>query len=270
LDKLIAKAQKNAAKAEKKRVVDVRKQAGREADLPSNQVTKSNQLTRAYYRFGLNEKRVMEAAISKLDGRWDKDAGAPKVTITGKEFASAFGISEKNAYSFLHDSVTNLMRKILTIRESEDKYEEYTLLTYAGYSRGEGKVSFRFNDEIVHHLIGLKGKYHTSYKLLDGANFSSSYTWRVFEILASWAKPREVTGGLFAGWIEIEVSELRRQLGVPDSYRWDRFNDRVLKVVQQELLEQANIQFKYDKIKSGRTIKSLMIKFAEDEQMSLL
>ena len=36
-------------------------------DVADNSVTKSNALARAYYRFGLVEKRCMEALISKLN-----------------------------------------------------------------------------------------------------------------------------------------------------------------------------------------------------------
>lgn len=266
LDKVLERVRKNAEAAEKK----LQAQATEDSNLLNNQVTKSNQLARAYYRFTLNEKRVMEAAISKLDGRWETIP--PMVTITAEEFSKAYGVSLNHAYGHIQDAVTSLMRKVITVREDPDSgdYEEYTLMSYAHYEAGSGQVEFRVNDLIAHHLTGLRGKYHTSYKLLESAVISSSYTWRFFELLISWAKPKDITGGILAGWLTIEVEELKKMLGAPLQYKWSKFNERVLKVAVRDLSEQANLIIEIEPQRKGRSIHKLKIEFAEDSQGRLL
>ncbi len=262
LESMVAKFKANAEAAEKKKQA----QACTEGDITQNQVTKSNQLARAYYRFTLNEKRIMEAAISKLDSRWETIP--PKVTVTAEEFSKAYGVGINHAYGHIQDAVTSLMRKVITVKEdpNSDSYAEYTLMSYAHYEAGSGCVEFRVNDLIAHHLIGLRGKYHTSYKLLESAVISSSYTWRFFELLISWAKPKDITGGILAGWLTIEVEELKKMLGAPQQYKWSKFNDRVLKVAVRDLSEQANITIKIETQRKGRSIHKLHIEFAEDAQ----
>jgi len=266
LESMVAKFKANAEAAEKKKQA----QACTEGDVTQNQVTKSNQLARAYYRFTLNEKRIMEAAISKLDSRWETIP--PKVTVTAEEFSKAYGVSLNHAYGHIQDAVTSLMRKVITVKEdpNSDSYAEYTLMSYAHYEAGSGCVEFRVNDLIAHHLIGLRGKYHTSYKLLESAVISSSYTWRFFELLISWAKPKDITGGILAGWLTIEVEELKKMLGAPQQYKWSKFNERVLKVAVKDLSEQANLAIKIETQRKGRSIHKLHIEFAEEEQLELL
>lgn len=62
MDDQIARIQKElAAKTANKNKDDAGKRK-----LTDNSVTKSNALSRAYYRFSIGEKRVMEALISRL------------------------------------------------------------------------------------------------------------------------------------------------------------------------------------------------------------
>ncbi len=234
--------------------------------LQDNKVSMSRKISRAYYRLSLNEKRVMNCLISKLDSRTDT---LPKLTLTAKEYGEMFNISSQHAYGTLQDAASSLMRKIITVRESDENYTEYTLLLSSGYRKGEGKIVVCVNPEVAHHLLGLKDKF-ISYKLLDGAAFQSSYTWRMYEILVSWAKPKEETDGAFAGWHTADVAELREQLGVPEGYRFGMFKTRVLDVVQRELFEHSDIIVKYSLEKCGRKVEKVKVIFAEDSQARLL
>lgn len=237
-------------------------------DLLDNTVTKSHALSRAYYRLGLVEKRCMEALISKLHPL-RSDNNLREIELSALEYAKTYDVSPNIAYRDIASAVQALIHRVITADRPNGKKGriEMTLMTYAEYKDDEGKISCEFNPRIVPYLIGLKEKF-SSYPLRDAANFSSSYTWRFYEILVSWAQPKQDTKGLFAGWVKNQsVDELREMLGVPSSYRWADFQKQVLDTVIPELKEKAKIAVFIERIKTVRKITHLNISFIEDDQM---
>lgn len=239
-------------------------------DITDNSVTKSNTLARAYYRFGLVEKRCMEALISKLNPL-RSDVPYQDIELTAIEYAKAYGVSEKHAYQHLNAAGDALVNRVITFESprANVEREKLTLMLRVQYQADGGRIICTFNNLIVPHLLQIRGQF-TKYPLRDAVDFNSSYTWRFYEILASWAKPKNQTNGLFAGWIRAQsVEELREMLGVPASYSWQKFNTRVIGVAQAELKEKARIKVSVRTIKTGRKITNLDIDFIEDDQQQL-
>ena len=239
-------------------------------DVLDNTITKSHALNRAYYRFGLVEKRCMEALISKLHPlRSDNDL--QEIELSALEYAKAFNVTEKTAYRDIANAVEALMHRVIRADRPNGKKGKYemTVMSFAEYKDDEGKIACAFNNRIVPHLIGLREKF-SSYPLKKAVDFQSSYTWRFYEILVSWAQPKNKTGGAFMGWIDRQsVEELREMLGVPKSYKWIHFQKQILDVVQTELKEKANIFITFERVKTIRKITHLNIKFIEGDQQQL-
>jgi plasmid replication initiation protein len=230
-------------------------------DTVNNSVTKSHALSRAYYRFGLVEKRCMEALISKLNPM--RNDNIQDIELRAADYAKVYGVSEKHAYEHLISAADVLLNRVITIHEDKGRIVKLTLTARAVYEKDQGKVTVMFNPLIVPHLIGLREKF-SSYPLKASVSFSSSYTWRFFELLVSWAQRKEDTGGVFAGWFTVPVGELRQMLGVPESYVWGMFEQRVLNVATAELLEKSNIHVSITRQKTNRKITHLKIEFIED------
>lgn len=230
-------------------------------DITNNSVTKSHALSRAYYRFGLVEKRCMEALISKLNPM--RSDNIQDIELQAMDYAKVYGVSKKIAYRDIANAVDALLNRVITVHEGNGKTRKMTLTAQAVYEEKAGKVTVMFNPLIVPHLIGLREKF-SSYPLKVSASFTSSYTWRFFELLVSWAQRKEDTGGVFAGWFTVPVDELRQMLGVPESYVWSMFEQRVLDVATSELLEKSNIQVSITRQKTNRKITHLKIEFIED------
>lgn len=236
-------------------------------DLASNTVTKSHALSRAYYRFGLVEKRCMEALISKLHPL-RSDNNLQEIELSALEYAKAFDISSPMAYRDIARAIDRLIETVIRI-DLGKKIIKLSLMTKAEYVESSGKITCEFNPHIVPHLIGLREKF-SSYPLKKTVDFSSSYTWRFYEILVSWAQPKAHTDGAFMGWIDRQpVEDLREMLGVPKSYTWNVFEKRVLKVAQTELKEKANIFITFERVKTSRKITHLNVKFIEGDQQPL-
>lgn len=237
-------------------------------EIADNTVTKSHALSRAYYRFGLVEKRCMEALISKLHPlRSDNDV--QHIELLATEYAKVFPDSGKHAYEHLVKAADALLDRVIIIPEGKNKYRKMTLTAEAIYEKSQGKVTVAFNPLIVPHLIGLREKF-SSYPLRKAVDFQSSYTWRFYELLVSWAQPKAHTDGAFMGWIDRQnVEELREMLGVPKSYKWSDFQRQILDVLQAELRGKSNIFITFERIKTGRKITHLNIKFIEGDQQPL-
>ena len=58
--------------------------------------------------------------------------------------------------------------------------------------------------------------------------------------------------------------------GVPDGYRWNMFETRVLDTAVQELRDSANVAVFIERIKTNRKITHLNISFIEDDQIEML
>lgn len=163
-------------------------------ELKKNTVTKSHALSRAYYRFSLIEKRCMEALISKLHPlRLDNPQ---LLTLTALEYAKAYKITEKTAYRDISKAATGLTHTTITVDRANGKpgKVEIPLMAIAEHIEDEGRIECKFNMEFLPHLVQMSSKF-SSYPLKDAVDFSSTYTWRFYELLVSWAQPKDKTGG---------------------------------------------------------------------------
>lgn len=233
-------------------------------------LTKSQALSRAYYRFSLVEKRCMEALISKLHPL-RSDSTLQTIELTAQEYSKTYQVTKNIAYHDIAQAVEALMHRVIKANRSDDQKGQFelTLMSFAEYKDDEGKIDCAFNSLIVPHLMGLKEQF-SRYPLKKNVNFSSTYTWRFYEALVSWAQPKKHTGGRFMGWIDRQsVEELRKMLGVPKSYKWSDFQKQVLTVVQTELQDKANTFVTFERIKTSRKITHLTIKFIEGDPLSI-
>ena len=236
-------------------------------ELVDNSVTKSHALSRAYYRFGLVEKRCMESLISKLHPL--RSDNLQDIELLATAYAKAFPDTGKHAYEHLASAVDALLNRVIIIHEKTGKVRKIPLMSEAVYEEKAGKITASFNPKIVPHLIGMRERF-SSYPLKQAVNFSSSYAWRFYELLVSWAQPKKETNGAFMGWIDKQsVDELRQMLGVPDSYSWSKFEGQVLGAAITELREKAHIVVYLERIKTSRKITHINIKFIEDEQIPM-
>lgn len=236
-------------------------------NLSDNTVTKSNALARAYYRFSLVEKRVMESVISKLNPMKPQFELQP-VEIYASEYAKAFGTSPQAAYRDLAKAVDSLQSRVIVINDNGKSSLKINLTSSGQYEVDKGLITLTPCVEIVPHLIGLKKKF-TSYPLQQTVDFKSSYTWRIYEILISWAQPKVITDGLLAGWFSVSVDEFRKMTGMPESYQWVHIN-KIIEKSSAELRDQLNIEIEVERIKTGRKITHLKFNFLEGKQQSLI
>lgn len=236
-------------------------------NMADNTVTKSNALSRAYYKYSLNEKRIMEAIISRIHPM-RSDNELQHIEISAKDFSNTYKMNKQSAYKALSRSVNGLQTKLISSLDDDNYPINDSLVIRAKYMADKEAIVCTLNPLLVPHLIGMTGLFN-SYLLANAADFKSSYTWRMYELLISRKFDKKITGGRLAGDFNIDTAILRKTLGVPDTYNQGRLKRSVLEYVTIELLEKADIILGLEPIKTSRTITSYKVTFVENENLGI-
>lgn len=221
-------------------------------------VTKSNALIQAAYKLKLNEQRLLLAVIARIDSRIP--IRNYTFTITAAEFADIFNLELHTAYEALQDASETLFER--DIRTFDGKSQSrFRWVDKVSYMPGESRVELAFTAHVIPYLTKLHENL-TSYGLHQVANLKSTYSIRLFEMLAQFRK---------TGWLQVSVDDFRERLMLADTYkRFDNLRARVIQPAVNELQQKSNLTISWDPIREGRKVVSLLFQFKEDEQMDLL
>ena len=235
-------------------------------ELTNNTVVQSNGLIAASQSLTLNEKRLVVAAISKLDPK--KDLPKNGVRIYAEEMVETFGVDEKNAYRLLQQAGRSLIRRIWTIKgrspvNGKQSIIERHWVIEAEYQEGEGWVRIMFHPKTAPFLIKLS-KNFTSYKLKTTSALRSMYSWRMLENMA-----RHVDGNTGKGKWAVYVDDFHRAMDTPPSLR-KKFTDLRRRVIEPAIKElKKDWVIKYSVKKRGRKISTLIFTFERENQQDL-
>ncbi len=222
-------------------------------------VTKANALIEASYTLSLNEQRIVLACAAQLDGR----KPLPKDNIfmlTVEEFQDLFGTDAKNAYREMEDAANKLYDR--DIRKIDKKVKKRMRWVYmAEYRKGEGRVKLGFSPEITPYLTMLHKRF-TSYRLAEVSELSSTYSIRLYEMLAQFQE---------TGFLTITVDVFKERLQLEGKYeRFANLKARVIEPAVKELNQKTSIDVTWEPIKKGRAVERLVFRFEEKAQLRLI
>ena len=233
-------------------------------------VTMSNALTRAGHGLTLAEKRIVMAAVSKLDSRKPPLPGeVPTTRITAAEYAEAAKVDLTTAYEALQGAARNLYNRSITFytpahnRKGKPLPPTKTQMRWVGqvqYHAGEGWVELYWWPKLLPHLLGLK-KQFTSYQLQQAHALRSMYSWRLLELLMRFES---------TGWAEYTVEDFAASMDAPPSLSdFGQVKRRIIDPAVKELTEKDGWLIQWQPIKAGRKVKALRFTFMRDPQGQL-
>lgn len=238
--------------------------------LRDNRVTLSNALVRSAQTLTLTEKRLVSAAISKLDSAKDDrthlekvdGVGIPFTRITAAEYAEAFDVSLDAAYLGLKAACKHLLKRTLYFYDESDR--THNQMVWVGgikYHDNEAWVELRWWPEIVRHLKGLK-KNFTSYKLASASGLRSIYSWRLLELLQQFQHTGElnITIEEFAHAMEATPKQLAN---------FNNLRRKMIEPAIAELMAKDDWIIIYEVVKAGRKVKALRFRFSRSGQRNL-
>ncbi|WP_241086422.1 replication initiation protein [Candidatus Vondammii sp. HM_W22] len=199
------------------------------------------------------------ACAAQLDGR--KPMPKDNVFVLSvEEFQELFNTDVKNAYREMEDAANKLYdRDMRKIDKQAKKRMRWVYM--AEYRKGEGRVKLGFSPEITPYLTMLHKRF-TSYRLAEVSELGSTYSVRLYEMLAQFQGTRYLT---------ITVANFKERLQLEGKYeRFANLKARVIEPAIKELNQKTSIEVKWVPIKKGRTVERLEFRFEEKAQMALL
>lgn len=228
-----------------------------------SKVRKSHDLTNADFgNFSLSSYRAFLNITARMQ-KHDSDGNLIPLHLANRncslsavEFAKAFGLQENHAYEILKSTVRKLLKTSFTLPVSAGLLE-INVCAQALYVKRAGRIDIRFTEEIMPHLAAVSERF-TMYNLCEVAGFASIYTTRFYELLMRW----KTTGKL-----EIGVPELRHALGCTKIFTlYADFKRFGFGHAINEINSQYDIDIRFEEIKVGRAVSSLIITFKPTER----
>lgn len=234
-----------------------------ETPLANRNVSMDNLIVNASHALNLSEKRIVSAAIAKLDSMTKLPPGKP-IRISASEFAECFEIDANTAYEQLKKGSQNLFQRYITrVKPSPkgDIVEKIRWIDRIAYQDGEGYVELNFTAHVAPYLTALEKRF-TTYKLQHTSALRSIHSWRLFENLKRW----ETTGN----WL-VEIEEFHRVMESSKSYQenFAQLRKWVIEPAVKELREVNGLDVKWTPHKRGRKVSRLLFTFQPASQMKL-
>lgn len=235
-------------------------------------ISMSNALTRAGQGLTLAEKRIVAAAVSKLDSRRAPQGGETPITrITATEYAETFHVDPNTAYEQLQAAAKTLYSRSITFYEAAHRRNGAPLpptkvqMRWVGivkYQVGEGWVELHWWPDLLPHLTALKGQF-TTYQLQQASALRSIYSWRLLELLTRFKS---------TGWAEYDIDDFATAMDATEKQR-ENFNNikrRIIEPAVAELNAKDGWIIEWEPIKAGRKVKAVRFTFERDPQGRLL
>lgn len=214
-----------------------------------------NLIVSASHGLNLSEKRIISAAIAKLDSLTKSPQPKP-IRISAVEFSECFAIEPATAYEQLKKASQNLFQRYISRVHQTPRgevIEKIRWIDRIAYQDGEGYVELNFTSHVTPFLTAIEKRF-TTYKLQHTSALRSVHSWRLFENLNRWKS----TGK----WI-VDIEEFHRVMESRKSYQQNfaQLRKWVIEPAVKELVEQCNLEVSWQPVKSGRRVSQLIFTF---------
>ena len=260
-------------------------------------IAMDNSIVTSAYNLTLNEQRLIYCALKQIPKGVPLD---PETAfyITRDDFL-AFGVNPDTVAREIRHATTQLLKKTIVVpredgdlefqwlsevlrvdRTAEQRLREkypnpedhrkylhglrtYNLLDSLPNRRDDDNIVARivFHKRIVPLLSDLRASF-TQFALADVTEFSSIYTFRIYQLLMQYKS---------TGYVKISLDDLRFMLVLFDKYplvadlkRW------VVETAVNEINEKSPYKVKYEMLKKGRKFTHLELKFKLKESAKKL
>lgn len=245
-------------------------------------IVKSNTLINATHYLSLVEQRLIGLAIIKLRQVQIAFSDEVMLEVRASDYVEAFGVDRATAYEALKEATDKLFDRqseydVFFIKgvdeETPSRITNVPPKTFGSedfsyalkgrwvskvlYEPKQGLALLAFTPDILRHLIDLKS-YFTQYYLSQTVELTSSYAFRLFEMVMQWKSVGKTP--------VIPLGDLRGRLGVVDGKYTAMcdFKKRVLDVAVEQV-SKGEYKVTYKQHKSGRSISGIEFFFTKNK-----
>ncbi len=205
--------------------------------MKENLITQSNELLNASYSLTLNERRLLLACISQIDGRKEFDSTTPiKLSV---EDANTLFFNEQSAVDTFRQMVQaakSLQSRLVKLFwDDNDKELNTYFVQTIQISHRKREINLYFAIGILPYLTQLKSNF-TSYKLMNISRLTSVHAMRVYELIVQWSCQTSS-----AHYKEIGISEFKLLLGIEGKYgQLSAFRKFVVDICEKQINESTD------------------------------
>lgn len=208
----------------------------------------SNNLILATHRMNIQQMRLFFYACSQYQGDLD-------IEVSIDDINRILAYQGGNQREIIKNAIPTLMQSALVHIEDENG-ERWSIAITDSYIKNDNKtVRFTFNKTVQKELEELRG--YTWLYLSNLTGMSSTYAVRIYEFFAMRLGSQNKKDTF-----DFDLNKLRIYLDCTNKLEdFRNFERTVLKKAEKEINEKTNIKMSYKKIKTGRSITSILFTF---------
>lgn len=227
-----------------KRKLSERQEAKKLTEREMSVYKRDDMIQKGRHQLSVREQRCVLYAISKIK---PTDDIFQEYTFELKDFYALCGLADES-YTELKAILLGLKQKAWWVETEPGVESTVSWFNKVRTNKREGKVTIRFDDDMMPFLLHLTGKdnFYTGYSLQYVLPMSGQYAPRLYELLKSYQKNRKK-------WF-FEIEEIKRLLSAENYKNFNDFSKRVLDPAIREINKFTDIQVKYTVQKEGRKV----------------
>lgn len=230
-------------------------------------VVQHNALIESSYRLDLDEMRLLNLALTKIDSR---KANIGIIEIYPDEFSEMFNLQKKNIWRNMKNSLNSIMTKPVRIKFLDGKGKpKERLISWLGSTeyfteQCDGtKIELNFTDDIAPYLFELKANF-TKVNFEYVSRLSTPFSFRLYQWLTREYKMEK--GGYYDLTMTLEA--IKKRAGFADkSYpQWRDFKSRVIQPAVDAINQRTNLSISYSVITKGKKAHALTFTYIDELQ----
>jgi plasmid replication initiation protein len=213
-------------------------------------VVKANEIIqKARYNLNITELKILAYILSKIK---PADTELQEYTFSIKDYCQVCGIDYKNGgnYEYIKLTLKGMRDKSFWIQDETGAETTVGWLGKVRINKGSGKVKVKLDEDMHKYVIGLFDNY-TQYELLSTLPMKSAYSFRIYELLKSYAFTKHHT---------FDIDDLKRLLAAENYINFKDFRKKVIEIAVKEINLYTDLEVSWEAIKKGR--KVIQVKFS--------
>ena len=208
----------------------------------------SNNLILATHRMNIQQMRLFFYACSQYQGDLD-------IEVSIDDINRILAYQGGNQREIIKNAIPTLMQSAL-VHIDDENGERWSIAITDSYIKNDNKtVRFTFNKTVQKEIEELRG--YTWLYLSNLTGMSSTYAVRIYEFFAMRLGSQNKKDTF-----DFDLNKLRIYLDCTNKLEdFRNFERTVLKKAEKEINEKTNIKMSYKKIKTGRSITSILFTF---------
>ena len=227
-------------------------------------VVHHNDLIESSYRLDIDEMRLLNLALTKIDSR-KPNIGI--IEIFPDEFAEMFNLSKKNIWRNMKNSLLSIMQKPVKLRfkDENNKLKERIIAwlgstTYFVDQDDGAKIELEFTSQITPYLFELKANF-TKVNFEYASRLNTPFSFRLYQWLV---REHRIKQGQYYE-LTMTLDEIKHSSQLDSSYsEWGNFKKRVIAPAIDAINQKTNLSVSYSVTKQGKKVHSLTFTYIDE------